>query len=71
MSKRFPQSPGPKQMAYQGTTVGHLYLTAFSTGHGKEPKPKSNEAEAWVKFEASITFFHPGWERSSHLIKYS
>ena len=30
----------------KGTTAGHLYLTSFSTGHGKEPKPKSKETQA-------------------------
>ena len=42
---------------YQGTTVGHLYLTAFSTGHGKEPKPKSNEAEAGWNLRQKNQFF--------------
>ncbi|CAJ1435898.1 unnamed protein product, partial [Effrenium voratum] len=37
-----------KKLFTQGSTVGHLYLTAFSTGKGAEPKKMSGDVKAFL-----------------------
>lgn len=55
----------------KGTTAGHLYLTSFSTGHGKEPKPKSKETQAFLAEHPDFAEFQQshkgGWPcKSAH-----